>query len=65
MLFGQERDNLRVILLSQSVEMKCEIRVGSGFGRIPDMKPNLNSGIFSTQKPAIFLVFFMVFVALS
>lgn len=65
MLFGQEGNNLGLILLSQSVEMKCETLVGSEFERILDMKPNLNLDIFSTQKPAIFLVFFMVFVVPS
>ena len=45
--------------------MKCENRGASGFEKIFNMKPNPNPVIFSTQKPAIFLVFFTVFVGLS
>lgn len=45
--------------------MKCEILIGRGFEKILNMKPNMIPGIFSTQKRAIFLVFFIVFVALS
>ena len=65
MLFGQEINNLTLILLSQSCEIKYKSRIGSGFERVLNMKPNLNLINFSTQKQVNLLVVFMVFVALS
>jgi len=65
MLFGQEGNNLALILSCQSVEIKCEIRCGREFGRIFNMKPNLDPVFFSTWKHVLFLVCFTVFVALS